>query len=59
MDNVLQSPQQDVIPFQILGGEAQIVQVLITPNENNNCAVFSFILLRCYFIVVGLIVRLC
>lgn len=26
-DNVMQSPQDNVIPFQILGGEAQVVQV--------------------------------
>ncbi|KAH7862932.1 hypothetical protein Vadar_011267 [Vaccinium darrowii] len=30
---VYQSPQQDVIPFQILGGEAQIVQIMLKPQE--------------------------
>lgn len=28
-DNVLQSQQDAVIPFQILGGEAQVVQVCV------------------------------
>ncbi|XP_058221895.1 uncharacterized protein LOC131331939 [Rhododendron vialii] len=30
---VYQSPQQDVTPFQILGGEAQIVQIMLKPQE--------------------------
>ncbi|XVF13415.1 hypothetical protein REPUB_Repub08aG0205800 [Reevesia pubescens] len=30
---VYQSPQDDVIPFQILGGEAQIVQIMLKPQE--------------------------
>ncbi|KAL5712601.1 hypothetical protein ACHQM5_014756 [Ranunculus cassubicifolius] len=30
---VYQSPQAAVIPFQILGGEAQIVQIMLKPNE--------------------------
>ncbi|XP_057478424.1 uncharacterized protein LOC130765862 [Actinidia eriantha] len=30
---VYQSPQQAVIPFQILGGEAQIVQIMLKPQE--------------------------
>ncbi|KAF6140004.1 hypothetical protein GIB67_020395 [Kingdonia uniflora] len=30
---VYQSPQSDVIPFQILGGEAQIVQIMLKPQE--------------------------
>ncbi|GAB4858066.1 hypothetical protein Ancab_015968 [Ancistrocladus abbreviatus] len=30
---VYQSPQDAVIPFQILGGEAQIVQIMLRPQE--------------------------
>ncbi|GMH28910.1 hypothetical protein Nepgr_030753 [Nepenthes gracilis] len=30
---VYQSPQDAVIPFQILGGEAQIVQIMLKPQE--------------------------
>lgn len=30
---VYQSPQAAVMPFQILGGEAQIVQIMLKPNE--------------------------
>ncbi|KAM7525525.1 hypothetical protein LguiA_015427 [Lonicera macranthoides] len=30
---VYQSPQEAVIPFQILGGEAQIVQIMLKPQE--------------------------
>lgn len=33
MGIVLQSPQDAVIPFQILGGEAQVVQVLLMTSE--------------------------
>ncbi|XP_021901919.1 uncharacterized protein LOC110817608 [Carica papaya] len=32
-DNVMQSPQDNVIPFQILGGEAQVVQIMLKPQE--------------------------
>ncbi|KAJ9706966.1 hypothetical protein PVL29_002099 [Vitis rotundifolia] len=30
---VYQSPQENVTPFQILGGEAQIVQIMLKPQE--------------------------
>ncbi|GLT35105.1 hypothetical protein SLA2020_095840 [Shorea laevis] len=30
---VYQSPQEAVIPFQILGGEAQVVQIMLKPQE--------------------------
>ncbi|KAJ0049076.1 uncharacterized protein LOC116105625 [Pistacia vera] len=30
---VYQSPQDAVIPFQILGGEAQVVQIMLNPQE--------------------------
>ncbi|XP_054789725.1 uncharacterized protein LOC129311230 [Prosopis cineraria] len=30
---VYQSPQDSVIPFQILGGEAQVVQIMLKPHE--------------------------
>lgn len=30
---VYQSPQAAVVPFQILGGEAQIVQIMLKPQE--------------------------
>lgn len=30
---VYQSPQDNVIPFQILGGEAQVVQIMLKPQE--------------------------
>ncbi|KAJ7952534.1 Tryptophan RNA-binding attenuator protein-like [Quillaja saponaria] len=30
---VYQSPQDAVIPFQILGGEAQVVQIMLKPQE--------------------------
>ncbi|KAH9721187.1 Altered inheritance of mitochondria protein 24 [Citrus sinensis] len=30
---LLQSPQDAVIPFQILGGEAQVVQIMLKPQE--------------------------
>ncbi|PRQ18243.1 putative mitochondrial biogenesis protein AIM24 [Rosa chinensis] len=30
---VYQSPQDAMIPFQILGGEAQLVQIMLTPEE--------------------------
>lgn len=41
---LLQSPQDAVIPFQILGGEAQVVQVLMITSQNISCFL-SFILL--------------
>lgn len=37
---LLQSPQDAVIPFQILGGEAQVVQVLMITSQN----ILSFLL---------------
>lgn len=30
---VYQSPQDAVIPFQILGGEAQVCQIMLKPQE--------------------------